>query len=363
MKASDVIAQLQLKLPQYTDKFTRNFDVSLSTSGTTVTATCVDQGHLLKTGGAVAFTGAYTPITIVSISRSGTIATCTTASSHDFTTGVSTDVIITGTSESVFNDTFTFLARTSSTSFTFTVADSGATSATGGSLLNGSSYLRSYNKTFQVTNVLSPTVFQFEHTVSGLPSPTGTIECRSKPRVSGAVSYDAALAAYTSQNDADLWAFVVIADEVASNNRYINNDGVANIQSTNVVREQTIQNFSVLVFFPTSSEIAARQSRDIADDVKLYLSNCLLGRKFPSGWAQTAQFGVSFVRAAFLGYDKAYYVHEYEFQQIGVICSQSTSFQDHEDVALENICLDIYPDIQGDTTVDPVQLSIDLPGS
>ena len=65
---------------------------------------------------------------VSSITRSGTTATVTTATAHGFTTGQK--VVISGATQADYNGAFT-VTVTSSTVFTYTVANSPTTPATG----------------------------------------------------------------------------------------------------------------------------------------------------------------------------------------------------------------------------------------
>jgi len=201
MKTSDFITQLSTKLPRLVDDFTALFSVvSLTRSGTTVTVT-TSGTHGLKVGKAVIINGAITPITISTISRSGAVATLVTAADHDMTEGEFTEVIIDGAVEAEFNGTFVLLNVPNRRTVTFTVADSGPTSATGSPLLlNGSSALQDYNGLQNVTTVPTTTTFTYTITDNTLFTPaSGTITAKLQPRISGAATVDRALESYTKQ--------------------------------------------------------------------------------------------------------------------------------------------------------------------
>ncbi len=123
MRAADVVAQLQVKLPQLTDSFTTDVSVaSLARSGSVVTAVC-NQPHRLKRGGVVAIKGATTPIPISSLTKSGGLATLVTATDHDLTNPVAETIRITGATEAQFNGTFTRINVVNRRTISFTVPD------------------------------------------------------------------------------------------------------------------------------------------------------------------------------------------------------------------------------------------------
>ncbi len=123
MRAADVVAQLQVKLPQLTDSFTTDVSVaSLTRSGSVMTAAC-NQPHRLKRGNVVAITGATTPIPISSLTKSGDLATLVTATNHDLTNPVAETIRITGATEAQFNGTFSRVNVINRRTISFTVPD------------------------------------------------------------------------------------------------------------------------------------------------------------------------------------------------------------------------------------------------
>lgn len=346
MKASDVVTQLAIRLPQFTDKFTDNYSVtSLTRSGTTVTATTA-ANHTLKVGGQTNVVGAQTPISVTSISRAGVVGTMVTATNHDFTEGVSTEVIVTGAAEAEFNGTFTLLTVPNRKTVTFTMADSGATVATGTPLLhNGSSVFKSYNGLYAVTAVPAANQFQYEVTDSTLFTPaSGTIEARTMPRISAAVTGDRASDAYTKQGVDSLWAFVVLGDVFASKDRNTLSDATSDIKRNEHYKQPLIQPLSVYIFFPASTEIAARQARDNAEDIFRPLCRSLLFKGFDSGLYVGQQNTVNFVDHGLSAYTTAFYAHVFNFQQVVDITFEDTVGYD-EDVAFRDIDLTMGVDV------------------
>jgi uncharacterized phage protein gp47/JayE len=99
------------------------------------TATAIAIGTILtKTDGTLYTTQAAATTdtqsyTLSSLTRSGTVATGTTASSHSI--GVGMEITIAGANESDYNGAFTIVSVPSATTFTYTVSGSPATPATG----------------------------------------------------------------------------------------------------------------------------------------------------------------------------------------------------------------------------------------
>ena len=338
MRSADIVAQMALALPALTEKFTTNFSItSLTRSGTTVTAT-TSAAHGLAVGKQVNVIGAQTPLSIGTLTRVGTVGTLVTDNRHDMTENFSTEVEIVDAVEAEFNDTFVLLTVPNRKTITFTMADTGATTATGSPLLlNGSSALQQYNGLKNVTAVPTATQFQYEITDSTLFTPaSGTIIARTLPRISAAVSEERLLSAYTKQPQGDLWAFVVLEDVFASKNRNIESDATDNIQRGDQYRQQIIQPFTVYVFIPTKGEIAARDARDVAEDIFRPICRSLLFKPFSGGLYAGKQGPVQFVNHGFIHYDSAFYVHGYNFQQVVDITFEDTVGYDL-DVAFRDI--------------------------
>jgi len=343
MKASDVVQQLALRLPQYTDKFTDNVSVSsLVQSGGTATATTASS-HGLSVGNQVNITGAKAPLTISSLTRSGTTGTLLTDNPHDLTEGFSTEVEITGAAEGEFNGTFTSLTVPNRTTVTFTMADSGATVATGSPLLLGATnYLNQYNGLHEVLTVPDDTSFTFSvATTVGSPA-YGTIEARTLPRVTAVVSEEIILQAYTKQDPDDLWAFVVLGDVVANRSRQTETDATQDTQRGQFFRTQVIQPLTVYVIVPSALENAARGARDLCEELLQPLTRSILFKRFPTYLSVSQRGPLQFVGHGFAAYTRGFYLHAYEFEQLADLTFDDTVGYD-EDVAFRDITVQLTP--------------------
>jgi len=361
MKAADVVQQLALKLPQHTDKFTTNVNVSsLTQSGGTATATTAT-AHGLTVGKQVNITGAKVPLAVSSLTRSGTVGTLVTASAHDLTEGVSTTVEITGAIEAEFNGTFTVLTVPNRTTVTFTMADAGATIATGTPLLLGATnYLNQYNGLHEVLTVPDTTSFTFS-VASTVGSPAyGTIEARTLPRVTAVVSEEIILQAYTKQGPSELWAFVVLGDVTANRSRQTETDAVQDTQRGQYFRAQLIQPLTVYVVVPSALENAARSARDLCEELLQPITQSILFKRFNTYLTVSQRGPLQFVGHGFAAYSRAFYLHAYEFQQLADLTFADTAGFD-DDVAFRDLSLSLVPE-QG-TQVTVMTAGINLDGS
>lgn len=344
MKAEDIVRQLQIRLPLFTDLFTDNASViSLILSGSTVTAT-TSAAHGFSINQYVNISGAQTIIKIDTFTRSGTIGTITTLTDHDFTlgpqisqTGVTAES--SGANESEFNGSFNVIGVPNRRTIQVQMVDSGATAATGAPQLdNGESVLNQYNGLFQILSVPTTTTFTYQITNAPLEAAVGTIQARANPRVSGAITIDRAEETYTKQGLDKLWLFVILGDALASKNRQILSDATDNIQRANFFRQQVTELVNLYVFFPATQTIAGRLVGDIARDLLQPITRSILFKRFDTQVFRTGEFGnpLQFLSHGFSNYNSAFYVHEYVFEQVFELNFEDSVGFD-EDVAFRDV--------------------------
>lgn len=361
MRAADVVAQLAVLLPQRTDQFTGNVVVSsLTRAGTTMTAVTAVP-HDMEDGDAVAIVGATTQITIGSLTRSGEVGTLVTDSDHDLTDGVNPTITTSGAAESEFNGTFDVINVDNRRTVRFVMADAGATTATGSPILeDAESALRSYDSTFEVTTVPTPTSFTFEQPDTTLldPAPTASIEARTKPRISAGVNPERILAAYTKKEVDELWLFAVLGDVNASKSRAIRSDAIDNLMPGDNFRQQIIQSVTLYMFVPAERQIAAATARDDSEDLFQPICQSVLGSSFDSGLFVGEEGKLQFVGHGTWDYNTSVYVHQYAFQQVVDLYEQDTVGPDL-DVAFRNIDMTSTPELPSGQTEDtPVLTAI-----
>jgi hypothetical protein len=527
MKASDIVTQMNVLLPQLTDKFTTDVAVkSITRSGTVMTALCNDK-HRLEVGQAFAIVNSDVPIPISSLTKSGSLATLVTTTDHDLTNAITKTIRITGAAEAQFNGTFTRVNVVNRRTITFTVPDTsiftydnqvskfagvianifnestvvaplvkstgslkavsiggqniisvstsqvggiggvapvdmsaltnfsfwvfvdssvfanlrttdafririssvdqvatdwiefefdksaftantwiqlvidivnrtpddtdgtidltkiislvkfyignasftagdtifyddmdkGITIASGSPVLHDAeSSLRDYNTTHKVNKVLDAVTFQFEQLVTSLPDPIDAL-IRIKPRISSGINLERIVQLYTKHEVDEYWAFVVIEDVIASQSRLLQSDALDNQQRNVNYRQQIIEPFTIYVFIPVVTEIAARESRDIAADLLRPILRSLLFSKLSTGLFADKLNTVQFTGHGVNSYDTALYIHSYSFQQVAEIYEEDTVGPDL-DVAFRNIDFKIFLDFG--TQVEFLQGTPDL---
>ena len=355
MKAKDVVLQLYSALPALTDKFTEQALIdSITAAGLVATATTSSK-HNLTTGDLATITGAFAPVAIESMVRVDSILTVVTSSDHDLSEGYQEQVEITEANEAEFNGSFKLLSVPNRRTFEVEVVDSGPTSSTGSPvLLDGSAF--GYNGLFPIT-VLTPLTFSYAlRGAVGGSARGGNIKASIGYRITAAATPERAAAAYTKQNDNKYWIFVVLGDVSASKDRNIENDAVAAQTGNTAWKQQLIQPFTVFVFMPSSKDIAGRLQRDDAEDIALILFQSLLGTKFDSGLASKALYQTTFSSHGTREYEPAVYVHGYDFATIADLTFGDTIGEPFN-VAFRDIGLDIALDIM---TKDSERLTVDV---
>ena len=345
MKASNIIAQLQSVLPNYTSYFSDELNVtSLTCSGTTVTAkTSVE--HNLTTGDYLVIVNALTPFAITSLTRVDNIATAITNNAHDLTQGYQENVEIIDADQNEYNGIHPLLTVPNRKKFTYLVEDDPVTPATGTPKLIEKIAV-GYNGWHQVT-VIDPVTFTYQ-VEKTLESPAqGTIKAKTRARISGAVSLERAIQSYTKKNTDKMWGFVVLGTATANKDRQTFSDATMSPGKGEIFRQEIIQPFSVYIFVPTTSTISGRKERDQMDDVLIALCKSLLRVKFPSGFYEVPYSGVVFSSHSFYDYIQAYYIHEFIFETMAWIIYEDTVDPDYN-VAFRDIYINYESGINPD---------------
>ena len=368
MKLINIVTQLQNKLPLLTQEFTDTVAVSSinHVSGVATVTTATD--HNLSVGESTNIIGAFTHVTIASITHAGAdgIATVTTNTDHDYTLYSSyvegNIAIIHNANEADFNGSFTILGVENRRVFTIAVNPGAPAAATGSpDAVNGSNVFNTIRGQYAVQTVTSPTVFTINHTanVSSLGPQEGDMSIRSNPRITGAVSDEAAVAAYSRNGASKTWMFVVIDDSVVSRGRSSRIDAV-DVQTIGQQWQQYIlQPFSLLVAIPASNQTLGQNARDTAEDLLRPILRSVCGAKFPTGLGVALAGPAQFVSHAFARYDGSVYWHDYQFEQRAEMTVIDT-VEAGDDVAFRDVSLTLTPDLDADQGLGKMTDAIDL---
>lgn len=331
MKALDIIGQLYAKLAQFTDLFTDDLTVtSLTISGSTVTAV-TSAPHGLTTGKNINIVGAIVPNPITSLTQTGNISTLVTQFAHDVVlnqglkgNGAKQDTLITvsGANEADYNGTKLVLSIPDRNTITYQIANDPSSPATGSPVLE--EIISGVYNGLQTITRLDDTTFTYPTPFTINSDAIGTILARKEHRISGSIDENRIIDAYTKQTFEKYWAFVVLGEVVPSKNRAVTSDAISSFNAQDDPRQRILQDFSVYVAAPSTSEIASRAVRDTMEDVNVFLARSLLGFKASSGLSETPISGVTFSGHGVSFYDRGFYLHRFEYQTLFDITEADT---------------------------------------
>jgi len=352
MKGADVIKHMKATVPLLTNDFSTQLSVSsMTVAGTTVTVNTT-ASHLLTTGEFVTVLGAKGIISVDSITHVDGFATIDTDQDHDVTFNENVDTIIptieiSGANEAEWNGTFNVdLPPPNRQTININVPDTNTTPATGTILLFDFGD-RGLNGQHQIT-VTGATSFTYELASAPDIESTigGTITIQKDVRITGAISADRALRAYTKQTDIDqLYAFIVIGDTTASKDRNINSDATATIQAGDDYRQRIVQEVAIVVFVPSVEDNrGARLARDNMQDLRAVLFQSLLNFRFDDGLCEKEFSGLTFISDGVLVDNDSYFVHQFLFEIVSDIITGDVNL-DINDVAFRDIAVDFLPNL------------------
>jgi hypothetical protein len=311
VKLVDVVNQLRLLLPKYTDKFSSTLSISSLTASAGILTVVTPTAHGLSTGKAVTLSGIKTQIPITRVSQDGLIFTFT-SDEHDLTFGwpEHNTIEMIGFTESVWNGTFPLNNVPNRETFKTQSLETIPT-------LNGNEKLLEIrnngpNGQYSITKINSVT-FTVEGDFDEGIYLDGIVS--SGVRVAGSVTLERAIEEYTKQNITDLWGFVLMHDVEVSKDRYSYSDATsAPTQGTNI-RARFIDGFTFLVIANTTQDISAQQAVDICrHDLLLPIIKSIRGSIFPTGLSNSGDFRTVMTGHGMAEYNKAFYAHMYTFE-------------------------------------------------
>lgn len=370
IKSQSIIQQLQAALPFYTDLFSEKVLTlsSLTISGTTATAV-TSTAHGLATGNRVAIKEAKTVLSIdsltfvanVGIGATGGIVTVVTNVDHNFTEGFEQTITIDDAVETDYNGTFDVLSVPNRRTVTYAISANPTTPATGTPVIEYQYPvgMGGYNGIYSIT-VVNATTFTYTVTQTITSSARGTIKALNGTRISGAVTEDRAVNAYTSQGLDDLWGFVILGDTTTSKDRRISTDAQHTYGPGDIFRSRVVVPFSLIIITPSTNDIAGRKARDLMEDIKVPLFKSLLRAKLPTVLTESEVYATTYNGDFFLSYADAYYVHQFQFETVVDIVAEDTL--DYFDVPFREFDLifkDPIEEDQDDIIMQTLDVSLD----
>lgn len=336
MKISPLLQQFWQYLPRFTNLFTATISIT-SLTATGGTATAVSVGHGLLTGAAVNITGAVQIADVSSAfyDNDTGIFTLETTQNHghqvdfDFKRGAPADlgstppkpvtVEIEGFNESEFNGAFTQLTVPNRKKLTCQLAVGiGLTPSGSGKILN-----YSFNPLIGIKTitVLDVDTFTYPIETTATIDTTGNILAHHQFRIQAAINNERAVAMYTKQasssgnpDNSNFLLFLTYGAQTVSKERLILNDTNTTIRGGTRRRQRLIDTFNVVVFAPTSNELAAVATRDKMDDVEVAIFRTMLYLPTEDRFDSAENFFYNFDSATDVFYNGAYLVRQWVFQ-------------------------------------------------
>ena len=312
MRLKEVVAQLQLLMPKFSDLFSRTLSVtSIVASGGVATINAV--AHELVTDDPVTISGIAQKNPITSVSRDGLLFTFETSINHDLTLDDPEyeTVTIGGFTDSVWNDSFDLKGVPDRKTFIIQSVNPDLP------VLNAGEYLTEIridgiNGRYPVT-VIDDDNFSVAGNFEDGNYLGGTI--KKSVRISGSISYDRAFEQYTKQTTEDLWMFVVMNDAATSKDRTAFSDATATKAANEDIRIRLIDGFSVFMIMNVKNETSAVDAIDVCrHDLLSPICKSLFGARFSTGLSGAGDFAAILTGHNFVNYDRSTISYEYSFE-------------------------------------------------
>lgn len=354
MKLSDVINQLRVVLPKYTDLFSTVIGIdSISASGGVATIT-TSSAHGLSNGANITISDVLTRTPIDSVSKDGNVYTFTTSTPHDLTYGWPDHetVSLDGFTDSAWNNSFVVVRVQNRENFNVRSINSLPSLNTNEVLLENR--IDGINGRWSAT-VTGASTFTITGSFDDGVYSGGTIS--SGQRISGAVEIQRAVEQYTAQNLNDYWMFVVMREAETSKDRSTYSDATATRSASDDMRLRLIDGFSLYVFKNTTQDIAAVSAIDICrHDLLLPILKSVNGIIFPTGLTNNSDFRTIFTGHGAFDYNRAVLIYEYNFESVMDLTNADT-VEEEDTRAFRDI--DYTEEIGGVDTTD-LTVNVDL---
>jgi len=328
MKIADVVSQMQLVLPKYTDYFDGDIGVSSIIATATLATITTTAAHGLATGDPITIIEVRNQNSLLTISKDGLVYTFTTSDYHDLTLGYPgyETVLLGGFIDPAWNGNFTLVDVPSRNTFKIRTTNSppiGEDSFplsmpyTFGLLLDHTEHLDE-NRIDGINGRYASTVIDSNTiTVSGTfkAGSYSSGQLKKAVRIAGSIDIERTIEEYTQQSLEELWAFVSMHDVSASKDRNAYNDAVATFARGEDPRLRLIDGFSVYLIGNVTGEIAATDTLDIMrHDLLGPLLKTLYGVKFGTGLSTESDFKCILTSHNQVFYNRAILVYQYAFE-------------------------------------------------
>ncbi len=355
MKLSEVVRQMQLVIPKFTDLFSIKLNIDTITSSGSIAIITTTSSHNLSTGFGITISNVSQNNPIDSIVKDGFIFTLTTINNHDLTLDYPTyeNSTFDGFSDSFWNDSFKLIDVIDRKTFKIQ-------STNPIPILNGNEFLSEVridgvNGRHSIT-VTGPNIFTISGSFNDGVYNNG--EVKTAVRISGTALIERALEQYTKQSLEDLWMFVVMTDANVSKNRNAYNDTVASIVNGEDIRIRLVDGFSIFLVKNVKDDIAAVGAIDICrHDLLQPILKSVFGTRFETGLDSCGDFRAIFTGHSFVDYNRSTLVYQYNFE-FTYDLTNDDAVDEQDTKAFSDI---IYTQVIGDNDVTDVTFDLELP--
>lgn len=350
MKAQDIVDKLSAEIPKFTSDFSESVVInSISVSGTTATVTTAS-AHGLVSGQNVAIIGVKAPVEIDTSEflRTGSTATFQTLQNHDLTLSEldkakgGKAIVISGATETEFNDTFTLLDVLNRKKLIIAVTDSGPTTISGSPVVEDAAQ-NVFNGLFPATNIGATTFdYELDLTYSLDPVVSGAVVQTSIRMLSVLDIAQYLNDVYTKESVGDNQLVVVLGDVTQSKDPNETSDASSSSRGELAYIPRLIQPFAVYIIQNVTDMLSAGPNRDLVEsDYVPAIFKSLMRVKFDPGFT-LMEAGATFTGHGVFGFadeagkNKAIYIHEVAFEQV-VVLNKDDMADTFESVAMRDV--------------------------
>lgn len=321
MKSVDIVDHLRLVLGSISTRYGSCYQPASVTNTLGDTTYVTEAQHFLKEGQGVIVSNVPQKYALEKMTVLDTgVVWCKTVSPHDLTENdfARPNVMVIGTGIPEIDSTlFKLVDVPSRYTFSFKLA----TPITPVEVLATGDLLDLYGSSFNGTfaaNIID------KYTLSvDVPNITANDVAALLPnaciqhsiRVTGCVTEERFMDAYTKQSAGDVYLVVVLGDQTLSRDRNILSDGtqVKSAGDTKWMRE--IQTFDIFAVIPVTDSLLGAAAKDLAcNEIKLDLYKALAGWKQPAEFDAEQKYVITPVSNSSAAYNGAYYAHRYTFE-------------------------------------------------
>jgi len=334
MKTNDIVNILRERLPQLTTSFNAQQDISsLTAAAGLATMNFAIPNTVLKTGDKVLITGSLVNNPITSLSHVNGLATAITTNVHDLTEGYSS-ITISGATQAGYNGTFTLIDVIDEKTFTFNVASSTISPATGSPVLMENVEI-DFNG-YQTITKISTTQFTFQIANIGTLTSSGTPKVNYNFRIHGTVDIETAIESYTAQAKTDYFLFVETDDTTSNKDRFNVIDSNYIFKEGQDFTQNCIQPINLYFIVNCKDDMLATTYKDIMEDLRGLLFSSFVSLSVANYLKENNVSGITYKTDGKFLYNKAIYVHRFVFEAISEITKEDIATPERG-VAFRNI--------------------------